>query len=60
MVRIWKPCASRNPSTSRTPIFADLGFVLDRSGRRLIVISCLDNLGKGRRGPSRSKFQPIF
>jgi N-acetyl-gamma-glutamyl-phosphate reductase len=30
--------------------FCDLGFALDKSGRRLIVISCLDNLGKGAAG----------
>jgi N-acetyl-gamma-glutamyl-phosphate reductase len=30
--------------------YADLGFALDRSGRRLIVVSCLDNLGKGAAG----------
>ena len=30
--------------------FCDLGFALDNSGRRLVVISCLDNLGKGAAG----------
>jgi N-acetyl-gamma-glutamyl-phosphate reductase len=30
--------------------FCDLGFALDRGGRRLIVVSCLDNLGKGAAG----------
>jgi N-acetyl-gamma-glutamyl-phosphate reductase len=30
--------------------FCDLGFALDASGRRLIVVSCLDNLGKGAAG----------
>jgi N-acetyl-gamma-glutamyl-phosphate reductase len=30
--------------------FCDLGFVLDNSGRRLIIVSCLDNLGKGAAG----------
>jgi N-acetyl-gamma-glutamyl-phosphate reductase len=30
--------------------YCDLGFVLDKSGRRLIVVSCLDNLGKGAAG----------
>jgi len=30
--------------------FCDLGFALDPSGRRLIVVSCLDNLGKGAAG----------
>jgi len=27
--------------------FCDLGFALDPSGERLIIVSCLDNLGKG-------------
>jgi N-acetyl-gamma-glutamyl-phosphate reductase len=30
--------------------FCDLGFALDASGERLIVVSCLDNLGKGAAG----------
>ncbi|QNI38567.1 N-acetyl-gamma-glutamyl-phosphate reductase [Edaphobacter sp. 4G125] len=30
--------------------FCDLGFALDRSGERLIVVSCLDNLLKGAAG----------
>jgi N-acetyl-gamma-glutamyl-phosphate reductase len=30
--------------------FCDIGFALDESGERLIVLSCLDNLGKGAAG----------
>ena len=30
--------------------FCDIGFALDSSGERLIVVSCLDNLGKGAAG----------
>lgn len=30
--------------------FCDLGFALDSTGRRLIIVSCLDNLGKGAAG----------
>jgi N-acetyl-gamma-glutamyl-phosphate reductase len=30
--------------------FCDLGFALDKTGRRLIIVSCLDNLGKGAAG----------
>jgi N-acetyl-gamma-glutamyl-phosphate reductase len=30
--------------------FCDLGFALDAAGRRLIIVSCLDNLGKGAAG----------
>jgi N-acetyl-gamma-glutamyl-phosphate reductase len=30
--------------------FCDLGFALDRDGKQLVVVSCLDNLGKGAAG----------
>ncbi len=30
--------------------FCDIGFALDESGERLVVVSCLDNLGKGAAG----------
>ncbi len=30
--------------------FCDLGFALDETGKRLVVVSCLDNLGKGAAG----------
>ncbi|HJZ51111.1 MAG TPA: N-acetyl-gamma-glutamyl-phosphate reductase [Candidatus Acidoferrales bacterium] len=30
--------------------FCDIGFALDSSGQRLVVVSCLDNLGKGAAG----------
>ncbi len=30
--------------------FCDLGFALDEAGKRLVVVSCLDNLGKGAAG----------
>jgi N-acetyl-gamma-glutamyl-phosphate reductase len=30
--------------------FCDIGFALDPSGERLIVVACLDNLGKGAAG----------
>lgn len=30
--------------------FCDIGFALDATGRRMVVISCLDNLGKGAAG----------
>jgi len=50
MVRIW--AAGEVPElrhVARTN-FCDIGFVLDRGGRRLVVVSCLDNLGKGAAG----------
>jgi N-acetyl-gamma-glutamyl-phosphate reductase len=30
--------------------FCDIGFALDRSGEQLVIVSCLDNLGKGAAG----------
>ena len=30
--------------------FCDIGFAIDSSGERLVVVSCLDNLGKGAAG----------
>ncbi|HUJ29769.1 MAG TPA: N-acetyl-gamma-glutamyl-phosphate reductase [Candidatus Acidoferrum sp.] len=30
--------------------FCDIGFALDASGERLVIVSCLDNLGKGAAG----------
>ena len=30
--------------------FCDIGFELDESGKRLVIVSCLDNLGKGAAG----------
>lgn len=36
--------------------FCDLGFALDKTGRHLIVVSCLDNLGKGAAGQAVQNF----
>lgn len=50
MVRIWP--ARHLPElqhVARTN-FCDIGFALDDSGERLVVVSCLDNLGKGAAG----------
>lgn len=30
--------------------FCDIGFALDESGERMVIVSCLDNLGKGAAG----------
>ena len=40
--------------------FADIGFALDSSGRRLIVVSCLDNLGKGAAGQAVQNFNHLL
>jgi N-acetyl-gamma-glutamyl-phosphate reductase len=50
MVRIW--AAGKLPELQHVANtnFCDIGFTLDSQGQRLIVISCLDNLGKGAAG----------
>jgi len=60
MVRIWKAGTLPEIQHVAHTNFADLGFVLDRSGRRLIVVSCLDNLGKGAAGQAVQNFNQLF
>ena len=50
MVRLWP--AGQLPELQHVAHtnFCDLGFALDSQGERLVVVSCLDNLGKGAAG----------
>jgi N-acetyl-gamma-glutamyl-phosphate reductase len=50
MVRLWQ--AGRLPEVQHVANtnFCDLGFALDGEGKRLVIVSCLDNLGKGAAG----------
>ncbi|HZR65150.1 MAG TPA: N-acetyl-gamma-glutamyl-phosphate reductase [Terriglobales bacterium] len=50
MVRLWP--AGRLPEIQHVAHtnFCDIGFALDPSGERLVIVSCLDNLGKGAAG----------
>jgi len=50
MVRLWP--AGKLPELQHVvnTNFCDIGFALDATGRRLTVVSCLDNLGKGAAG----------
>jgi N-acetyl-gamma-glutamyl-phosphate reductase len=50
MVRIWP--AGKVPEIQHVANtnFCDIGFALDAAGKRLIIVSCLDNLGKGAAG----------
>ena len=50
MVRIWP--AGKLPELQHVANtnFCDIGFALDAAAKRLIVVSCLDNLGKGAAG----------
>ncbi len=50
MVRIWP--AGRLPELQHVAHtnFCDIGFAADAAGERLVIVSCLDNLGKGAAG----------
>ena len=50
LVRVWP--AGKLPELQHVTgtNFCDLGFALDEGGERLVVVSCLDNLGKGAAG----------
>ncbi len=60
MVRIWP--ARRLPELHHVvhTNFCDIGFGLDPSGERLVVVSCLDNLGKGAAGQAVQNFNWMF
>jgi N-acetyl-gamma-glutamyl-phosphate reductase len=50
MVRLWQAGTLPELQHIVKTNFCDVGFVLEPGGRRLIVVSCLDNLGKGAAG----------
>jgi N-acetyl-gamma-glutamyl-phosphate reductase len=56
MVRIWPAGTLPELQHVARTNFCDLGFALDRSGTRLIIVSCLDNLGKGAAGQAVQNF----
>jgi N-acetyl-gamma-glutamyl-phosphate reductase len=56
MVRIWAAGTLPELQHVAHTNFCDVGFVLDESGKRLIVVSCLDNLGKGAAGQAVQNF----
>ncbi|HEY1923781.1 MAG TPA: N-acetyl-gamma-glutamyl-phosphate reductase [Candidatus Acidoferrum sp.] len=60
MVRIW--AAGKLPELQHVAHtnFADIGFAVDKSGRSLIVVSCLDNLGKGAAGQAVQNFNHML
>jgi N-acetyl-gamma-glutamyl-phosphate reductase len=60
MVRIWP--AGKLPELQHVANtnFCDIGFALDESGRRLVVVSCLDNLGKGAAGQAVQNFNGML
>lgn len=60
MIRIWPAGSLPELQHVARTNFCDIGFVLDHSGRRLIVVSCLDNLGKGAAGQAVQNFNLIL
>jgi N-acetyl-gamma-glutamyl-phosphate reductase len=56
MVRIWAAGSLPELQHVSHTNFCDIGFCLDASGKRLIVVSCLDNLGKGAAGQAVQNF----
>jgi N-acetyl-gamma-glutamyl-phosphate reductase len=49
MVRLYEKSLPQIQYSVRTN-YADIGFELDASGKRAIIVSCLDNLLKGAAG----------
>jgi N-acetyl-gamma-glutamyl-phosphate reductase len=60
MVRIWKAGTLPELQHVAHTNFADIGFALDSSGRRLVIVSCLDNLGKGAAGQAVQSFNHLL
>jgi N-acetyl-gamma-glutamyl-phosphate reductase len=60
MVRIWKAGTVPELQHVAHTNFADIGFALDSTGRRLVIVSCLDNLGKGAAGQAVQNFNHLL
>ena len=60
LVRIWP--MGRWPELQHVvhTNFCDIGFALDSTGERLVVVSCLDNLGKGAAGQAVQNLNKMF
>ena len=60
MVRIRRsPMLPQIQHVVRTS-FCDIGFQLSPNGRRLVVVSCLDNLLKGAASQAVQNFNRVF
>ena len=60
MVRIWPVGELPELQHVAHTNFCDVGFALDAPGERLIVVSCLDNLGKGAAGQAVQNFNHML
>ncbi len=60
MVRIWRAGSLPELQHVAHTNFCDIGFVLDKGGRRMVIVSCLDNLGKGAAGQAVQNFNHML
>jgi N-acetyl-gamma-glutamyl-phosphate reductase len=60
MVRIWRAGTQPELQHVAHTNFCDIGFALDKSGRQLVIVSCLDNLGKGAAGQAVQNFNHML
>jgi N-acetyl-gamma-glutamyl-phosphate reductase len=60
MVRVWRAGSLPELQHVAHTNFCDIGFVLDKSGRRMVIVSCLDNLGKGAAGQAVQNFNHML
>jgi N-acetyl-gamma-glutamyl-phosphate reductase len=60
MMRIWPAGTLPELQHVAHTNFCDIGFALDKSGRRLVIVSCLDNLGKGAAGQAVQNFNHML
>jgi N-acetyl-gamma-glutamyl-phosphate reductase len=56
MMRIWPAGMLPELQHVAHTNFCDIGFALDKAGRRMVIVSCLDNLGKGAAGQAVQNF----
>lgn len=59
-VRVFSPPRLPEIQYSLHTNFCDLGFALDADGRRLVLISCLDNLLKGAAGQAVQNLNLVY
>jgi N-acetyl-gamma-glutamyl-phosphate reductase len=60
MVRIWSVGSLPELQHVTHTNFCDIGFAVDKSCRRLVIVSCLDNLGKGAAGQAVQNFNRML
>jgi N-acetyl-gamma-glutamyl-phosphate reductase len=60
MIRVWPAGTLPELQHVAHTNFCDIGFALDHTCRSLIVVSCLDNLGKGAAGQAVQNFNHML